>query len=75
MKLSELIEHVGDDNIGFQNLDHDTAEAEMSGGVGRITFRTDPQHVKERAFGEASHVALVLWIPKDKLPEDMEEAS
>ena len=72
MKLSELIEHVGDDNIGFQNLDHDALEIQMHGGDGKITFATDPKHVKERALGEASHVALVLWIPKDKLPEDME---
>lgn len=69
MKLSELIEHVGDDNIVFQNLDSDADGCEIKKGVGRFTFRTDPAHVKERVTGNPSHVAFVVWIPRERLPQ------
>lgn len=65
MKLSALIAHVGDQNIGVQFLHEAFVRATYKGkfDVTDITFRT------KEAFG-TSHdkVAVVLWIPRDKMP-------
>lgn len=71
MTLSELIAHVGDEHVLIQNLDNDADGCEVRGGVGRFTFRTDPQHVIDRMRqGAPTHTALVLWLPKERLPND-----
>jgi hypothetical protein len=71
MTLSDIIRVVGDDNVLFQNLDHDSVGCKVEGNVGRFTFRTDPKHIRERAVGEPSHVGLVVWLPRDKMPADL----
>ncbi len=78
MTLSELIAAVGDDNVKFQNLDVDLVAADLKGGHGTITFATDPKQVQERALRAfvdkpTTDLALVVWIPKDKLPEDFKQ--
>lgn len=71
MTLSELIANVGDDNVQFQSLDEATESCTLTGNTGRFTFHTDPKHALERATGEPSHIALVVWLPVDKLPDNM----
>lgn len=78
MKLSELIAIVGDDNVKFQNLDVDLVAADLEGAHGTITFATDPKKVQERALRAfvdkpTSDLALIVWIPKDKIPDDFKK--
>ena len=37
-----------------------------------ITFDTDPRHIMERVAGKGSHVPLVVWLPRERLPEQFQ---
>lgn len=63
--LSEIIAAVGDDKVLFQNIDTDASNFQLKGHTGVITFNTAPEHVTSRALGKASHIGLVVWIPRD----------
>lgn len=72
MKLSELIQHVGDEHVQLQNLDESLIKARTATNDGEITFATDKSKVIERAVGrKTSHIGLVVWLPRDRLPESM----
>lgn len=72
MKLSELIQHVGDEHVQIQNLDNSLIKAKTAATDGEITFATDKSKVIERAVGKKpSHVGLVVWLPRERLPESM----
>jgi hypothetical protein len=72
MKLSELIQHVGDEHVQLQNFDQSLVRAQAKTRDGEITFATDRSHVMERAFNQqVSHVGLVVWLPVHRLPESM----
>lgn len=65
MKLSELIAAVGDENIKVQSLDKSFTHANDSAKKGccTITFQSE---LGLLSGGE--YTALVIWIPKSKLP-------
>lgn len=69
MKLSELIQSVGDDNVKFQNLFEATINVNRhKSGLIAITFLTSEIGLNEFLFEKPSKVALVIWLPRDKLP-------
>lgn len=72
MKLSELIQHVGDEAVQLQNLEASLIRAQMKTSDGEITFATDREKVGALAgIGEKTHLGLVVWLPIDKLPENL----
>lgn len=69
MKLSELIAHVGDDNIQVQGLGTSLVSAKVKTTDAEITFATDRDKGMALAgFGEATHRCMIVWLPIDKLP-------
>ena len=76
MKLSELIQHVGDEHVQIQNLDQSCVSAKAGKRDGEFTFATDREKVIERAMGKkVSHIGLVVWVPVDRLPDSMRPKS
>jgi hypothetical protein len=72
MKLSELILHVGDENLGIQNLDAALLRAQVRKRDGEITFATERTHVLQRGLDQpVTHIAFVVWLPVDRLPENL----
>lgn len=74
MKLSELIQHVGDENVVIQNIMHSSCTMNVGKSEGRITFSTDKAKTsdlcQQGATGQKGQwTALVLWLPTDKLPK------
>jgi hypothetical protein len=76
MKLTELIAHVGDENVSVQNLAKNMAQFKKGKRDSTISFFTSHSNgqaiAKEAAGMKSDVVALVVWIPRDKLPEDMQ---
>jgi hypothetical protein len=73
MKLSELIQSVGDENVALQNILHSSPDLRVGKKEGTITFSTDSAKTsdlcRQAATGEAGQwTALVVWIPTDKIP-------
>ncbi len=72
MKLSELTQHVGDGHVQLQNLDQSLIRAQAKTRDGEITFATDRDKVMQRAFNQpVSHIGLVVWLPVERLPENL----
>lgn len=63
MKLSEIIQHVVDENVLVQNLETSFTKCNYSERkkLSTITFKTDQMFLEK-------NVAIVVWIPRDKLP-------
>lgn len=62
MKLSELIEKVGDDNVMFQNLDNDTTNMKTrKDGQSEVTFGT------QMSFGVdgTERLGLIVWLDRE----------
>ncbi len=68
MKLSELIQHVGDENVELQNLEVSMLGFEKRGLNTEITFGTTAVSAEELMIGKPPLLGLVIWIPRDKLP-------
>ena len=68
MKLSELIAHVGDDNVQFQMLAESVESARVSKNSS-ISFFTDRQKVEELDNVESEYVGMVVWLPRKRMPE------
>ena len=69
MKLSELIAHVGDDNIQVQGLSSSLVRAQVKKNDGEVTFATEREKVAALAgLGEETHRCMIVWFPIDKLP-------
>lgn len=63
MKLSQLIETVGDESVGFQNLDDCAISLDWSAKKGtRITFGTD-QTISPGVGTDK--LCLILWIDRE----------
>lgn len=76
MKLSELIQHVGDDHVQLQNLTGSLIRANMKARDGEVTFATDRDKVGALCgVGKTTHVGLIVWLPVDRLPEDLRPKS
>ncbi|AHF89532.1 hypothetical protein OPIT5_03950 [Opitutaceae bacterium TAV5] len=76
MKLSELIQHVGDECIQMQNLEQSLVRVVQKKNDGEITFATSKGKASQLAKcavlgGKPDHVGLVVWLPREKLPESM----
>lgn len=77
MKLSKLIDHVGDENILLQNIMHSSPSISKGKRDGRITFSTDSGKAND-LMGQVmcqtgKWTALVVWIPNEKLPNLKEQ--
>ena len=69
MKLSELIAHVGDDNIQVQGLASSMIRAQVKLKDGEVTFATDREKVAALAgVSKETHRCMIVWLPIDKLP-------
>lgn len=68
MSLTELIKSAGGDHmVKVQNLHEAATNYQLrKNGSCAITFLTKEFHPNE-CFGNEKNVALVLWIPRDKL--------
>jgi len=72
MKLSELIEYVGNDDVQFQALQGSLVKAETKKNDGEITFATDKSKVIQMATTDKpDYVCLVVWLPREKMPENL----
>lgn len=78
MKLSELIQHVGDDNVHIQSLAGSITSGTKNKTEAKITFATD----LTRGGGGAMHhaatgikpewIGLIVWLPKSKMPKELQ---
>lgn len=71
MKLSELINHVGDAEIEVQWLHESSVVGEAGRDGARITFATDPAKVIGLTDTKPEFAGLVVWIPMSRLPEHL----
>ena len=69
MTLSELIAAAGDDNVTFQTLATDMKSANIFKSSGEVTFFTSPKMVMDMLKKEPEFVGLVIWIPRELVPE------
>lgn len=71
--ISELVRIVGDENIQVQNLAHNLSDARQLKDCCKLTFTTSKEHgqklMKQAAGIDSNLVALILWMPADKLPK------
>ena len=71
MNLSDLIKHVGDENVKVQNLFGSVKQAKTKlDGQTTITFVTSGITTNDLVFEPKETVAFVLFIPVAKLPEE-----
>lgn len=69
MKMSELIAHVGDENIQVQGLNSSLVSAKARITDGEITFATDRDKVMALSgIGEEKYRCMIVWLLIDKLP-------
>lgn len=82
MKLSKLIEHVGNENVEMQNIMHSSPTLRVCKHDGQVTFCTEKAKVRDliqQTCGVGGFVAsgkwtaLVLWVPTDRLPDVKEQ--
>ncbi|QYY35286.1 hypothetical protein [Ruficoccus sp. ZRK36] len=72
MKLSDLIQHVGDENVECQIVSQSLISAKVKKGMGELTIATDQAKVMNLGgIGRAKHVGLLVWLPADRLPTDI----
>lgn len=69
MSIIELMQHVGAENISLQNLADSMVKADLKKHDGEITFATDRGIVHDMALGRSKLVGLIVWLPKDKMPD------
>jgi hypothetical protein len=71
MKLSELIQHVGDEHVEVQTLEGSLVNVRACKSDGEITFATDRSRALQLAAGldQAEWVGLVVWLPRERMPK------
>jgi hypothetical protein len=75
MKLSDLILAVGNENVQVQNLLHVADSIVKTKRGTKITFYTDAVQAEEfMTFREPKMMALVVWMPRDKVNAAVETA-
>lgn len=77
MKLSEMILHVGDENVTIQNLASDMTQFTSGKKDSKITFCTSKENGQQLARHAATGkkpdmIGLVVWLPRNKLPEELQ---
>ena len=73
MDIIELLQHVGAENIQLQNLDDSLVRADLKKHDGEITFATDRGLVHAMALNRCDKVGLILWLPKDRMPDQTDK--
>jgi hypothetical protein len=69
MKLSELILHIGDANVLVEPLNNFLITAKGKSDHSIITVRSNVIKASDWLGGTESHIGLMVWLPKDKLPK------
>jgi hypothetical protein len=65
MKLDELIQRVGVDNVGVQVLAESITSAKQRRGYAEITFGTDCISMRDIATGEWENVVFVVSMKRE----------
>lgn len=68
MTIPELIQQAGD-KVQWQWLAEAFVGAQKTKKGTQITFGTRAVTAMELATGDEKYVGIVVWIPKDKMPE------
>ena len=63
MNIVELINHVGESNVGIQLLPQCLLDARIVNERGEITFVTDADKALEQATHSENFLGVILWIP------------
>lgn len=72
MKISQLINLVGDENARIQNLDTCFVSANAGKKSATITFGTEREQVIGMLNGKSDDVCLIVWLPRDRVKAVME---
>jgi len=72
MTLSELIQKVGEENIGVQYVAQCMTSISFNEKLqsSKVTIETDKITPNDIVLNEGN-VGLILWVPKDKWPKDI----
>lgn len=73
MKMSELLERVGDENIRYQIVRDDMRDAIRDKSGSSISFYTDPAMVTDLLVGTKIWTGLVIWVQTDLLEKIQRE--
>lgn len=68
MTLSELIEHVGNENVEMQYLTEGKLDMQAGKRDGSVTFWTGLDKVHDLMSGERKYTGIVIWLPTERLP-------
>lgn len=77
MNIEDLIKHVGSENLMVQSVSNTTVDAKVhrSTGLTHLTIATNqytPDDLLAAMAGlPPKKVGLVLWIDRDRLPEEL----
>jgi hypothetical protein len=64
MKLDELIQRVGVDNVGVQILHESVTNAKQRRGYVEVSFGTDCVSIRDIAVGEWENVVFVISVKR-----------
>ncbi|HVM93421.1 MAG TPA: hypothetical protein VMT67_11450 [Terriglobales bacterium] len=65
MKLDELIQHVGVDNVGVQILSESITSAKQRHGYVEVSFGTDCVSMRDIATGQWENVVFVIRVKRE----------
>lgn len=68
MKVTDLVNAVGDKNIRIQNIDRCATDFKLTKEGTKVTFVTDQPF----DLTGTKDIGIVLWIPRDEVKKAME---
>jgi hypothetical protein len=74
MKIDELIQRVGVDNVGIQVLNESVTHAKQRKGFVEISFGTDCVSMRDIATGEWENVVFIVRVTRQEF-ESARDAS
>lgn len=75
MKLDELIQRIGVDNVGVQILAQSITSAKQKRGYVDVTFGTDCVSMRDIATGDWENVVLVVSMKREAFEAARDDAS
>lgn len=75
MKIDELIQRVGVDNVGVQVLSESVTGAKQRRGYVEVSFGTDCVSMRDIAVGEWENVVFVVSVKREAFESAREAAS
>lgn len=75
MKLDELIQRVGADNVGVQVLSESVIGAKQRRGYVEVSFGTDCVSMRDIAVGEWENVVFVVSVKREAFEAAREAAN